>query len=1126
MPASTPNAETAVQTYFAEVRAVHATGAGVAETSYYPALFGLLGGIGATLKPRVHAVNHLSNLGAGIPDGGFFDAGQLQRGQEQDVLRGQLPSRGALEVKSPAEQVADIATGTQVARYLDLYGLVLVTNLRAFALYTRVSGQPKLLEHLELAPNAATFWTLLRDQGAQAQHAAPLAEFLTRALQTGAPLRTPESVAWFLASYAREAKHRLNHTPLHAIAPLKNALSEALDLKFEDEQGERFFRSTLIQTLWYGLFSAWVLHTAQQPGVPFNWRAAAWELHLPVMQRLFGELASPSAQHSLNLTDLLDRTAATLARVDVDSFTQKFQGDAVQYFYEPFLAAYDPELRKQFGVWYTPTEVVEYMVERVDTALREGLNLPLGLADPSVYVLDPATGTGSYLTATLDRIWRTLRAQPDFDDATLDDLRAAVRERLIGFEIMPAPYVIAHLRLSQQLAQYGVTLRPSDPDHPTRPERAAVYLTNALTNWHTVPEPLSMPELQAEQDAAQHVKKSAPILVILGNPPYSAFNGTSQTEEGDLIADYKHGLVNEWGIRKFNLDDLYVRFYRIAERKVAQGGRGIVSFISPSSYLNDPSFVVMRRKLLTEFDHLTFDNLNGDSRETGKRTPDGQPDPSIFSTPSNRAGIRSGTAVSLLVKTGQGGPPTVQYREFWGAGKGTQLLQALQDGGPAYQPAAPTPTNRHTFRPETSSADYQSWPKVTELAEVAPFNGPIERRGLALISIDQSDNFDRVKAYLDPSITDDEIAEIEPRFMQSAGEFKAQKARNTILKERKQKPKFDASHIVSYPFKPFDVRKAYLSADIAPLFSRPAPELLQQVEDGNSFFITRDSAANADEGRPFYFSTVAVDYDALGGHARHFPVMLVSAAPASDGLFASAEPSLRANLSAGARAYLAAVGAPDPDASPAGAALLWHHALAVGFSGAYLSEHAGGIAGDWPRIPLPGSLAALTASAALGARVAALLDDPQVPTRAELGAVGRLKRVGEGDQGFEVRAGWGAVQRGNVVMPGRGRTTERAADGLPPGLGDRVLDVALNDAWVWENVPAGVWAYTIGGYQVMKKWLSYREFGVLGRALTLDEAREVSRMARRLAELVLLGPDLDASYARVQGDVWAWGAGG
>ncbi|GAA5435102.1 N-6 DNA methylase [Deinococcus aquaticus] len=1118
MPASTPNAETAVQTYFHEVRAVHATGAGVAETSYYPALFGLLGSIGATLKPRVHAVNHLSNLGAGIPDGGFFDAGQLQRGQEQDVLRGQLPSRGALEVKSPAEQVADIATGTQVAKYLDLYGLVLVTNLRAFALYTRENGQPKLLEHMELAPNAAAFWTLLRDPDAQSAHAAPLAEFLTRALQTGAPLSTPESVAWFLASYAREAKHRLSHTPLEALAPLKRALSEALDLQFQDEQGERFFRSTLIQTLWYGLFSAWVLHSAQQPQLPFNWRAAAWELHLPVMQRLFGELANPSAQHSLNLTDLLDRTAATLARVDVTTFTQKFQGDAVQYFYEPFLAAYDPELRKQFGVWYTPPEVVQYMVERVDTALREQLNLPLGLADPSVYVLDPATGTGSYLTATLDRIWRTLKAQPDFDDATLDDLRAAVKERLIGFEIMPAPYVIAHLRLSQQLARYGVTLRPSDPAHPAKPERAAVYLTNALTNWHTIPEPLSMPELQAEQDAAQHVKKSAPILVILGNPPYSAFNGTSQTEEGDLIAHYKRGLVTEWGIRKFNLDDLYVRFFRIAERKVAQGGRGIVSFISPSSYLSDPSFVVMRSALLNEFNHLTFDNLNGDSRETGKRTPDGQPDPSIFSTPSNRAGIRSGTAVSLLVKTGLGGEPAVQYREFWGAGKGTQLLTALQDGGPAYYPAAPTPANRYTFRPEDSSADYQSWPKVVELAGEAPINGLMEKRGGGLVGFDRAAVEAKMRPYFDSNVTWENYQIINPELSKDASGYDAEATRGRV----RTQTRFQARNIVPYLLRAFEVRQAYFS-DHSTLWNRSRPTLWAQLP-GNSFFVTRPAAAASDEGTPFYFTSNLGDNDALRGHAYYIPVLWRSEAPASDGLFASSEPTLRANLSAQARAYLAALGAPDPDASPAGAALLWHHALAVGFSGAYLSEHAGGIAGDWPRIPLPGSLSALTESAALGARVAALLDDPQVPTRAELGAVGRLKRVGEDVHGYEVRAGWGAVQRGNVVMPGRGRTTERAADGLPPGLGDRVLDVALNDAWVWENVPVPVWEYTIGGYQVMKKWLSYREFGVLGRALTLDEAREVSRMARRLAELVLLGPDLDASYARVQGDVWAWGA--
>ncbi|CAM3586182.1 type ISP restriction/modification enzyme [Deinococcus frigens] len=1119
------SAEAAARTYFAQVRDIQATGAGVAETSYYPALFQLLSAVGATLKPKVYAVNHLSNLGAGIPDGGLFDSSQLQRGADQDALKGQLPSRGALEVKSPAEAVADIATGQQVGKYLDLYGLVLVTNLRGFALYSREHGQPRLLESLELAPDAPAFAALLADEGRRNAHAAPLAEFLTRALQAAAPLTTPEGVAWFLASYAREARHRLNTTPLAALNPLKDALSKALDLQFEDEQGERFFRTTLVQTLWYGLFSAWVLHIDRHPGEAFQWRTAAWELHLPVMQRLFSELANPSAQHSLNLTDLLDRTAATLARVDTASFQGKFQGDAVQYFYEPFLAAYDPELRKQFGVWYTPPEVVEYMVERVDQALRTQLGLPLGLADPSVYVLDPATGTGSYLTAALDRIWRTLRAQPEVDDTVLDDLRRAVKTRLIGFEIMPAPYVIAHMRLSQQLARctlngQAASLRPNDPQHPGQPERAAVYLTNALTNWHDVPAPLPMSELQAEQDAAQQVKKNAPILVVLGNPPYSAFVGTSQTGEGDLIATYKAGLVSEWGIRKFNLDDLYVRFFRVAERKIAQGGRGIVSFISPYSYLGDPSFVVMRRTLLAEFDHLSFDNLNGDSRETGKRTPDGLPDPSIFSTPTNRAGIRTGTAISLLIRTGQPGQTQqVQYREFWGAGKAQQLRTAAGGSGPAYQSAQPTAANRYTFRPDASSAEYQSWPKVVELAGEAPISGLQEMRRGRLMGHSKEEVADNVRQYLDPAISFEELEQRQIGPVVDGGSFKASQVRQRVtLSESMQ-----SENIIRYALYPFDTRWAY-HTNFSQVWNRSRPALRSNYGDGNQYFVTRAFSERPDEKFITVMTSALPDYHLLRPNAVAIPILWRTESPVSDGLFASSSPSTRANLSPRARVYLAALGVTRPDTDLSEAALLWHHALAVGFSAAYLAQNADGVAADWPRVPLPASLETLQASAALGARVAELLDNPQAATAPELGAVGRLKRVGTEEHGYEVRAGWGNLQRGNVVMPGRGRTVQRPAQGLPPELGDTVLDMSLNDGWVWENVPQGVWDYTIGGYQVIKKWLSYREFGVLGRALTLEEAREVSRMARRLAELVLLGPALDASYEAVRAQVWDWTA--
>ncbi|GHG09555.1 hypothetical protein GCM10017783_22560 [Deinococcus piscis] len=829
-------AESAVLAYFAEVRAVQATGAGVAETSYYPALFGLLSAVGASLKPRVHAVNHLANLGAGIPDGGFFDASQLQRGEDAEALKGQLPSRGALEVKSPAEAVADIGTGKQVAKYLDLYGLVLVTNLRGFALYKK--GHVGPLESLELAPSADAFRALLSSESGRAALAAPLAEFLTRALLTNAPLTTPEGVAWFLASYAREAKHRLERAPLSELAPLRKALSEALDLSFEGEQGERFFRATLVQTLWYGLFSGWLLHTEKTPAQPFNWRMAAWELHLPVMQGLFSQLANPSAQRSLNLTDLLDRTAATLERVNLGAFSSRFQGDAVQYFYEPFLAAYDPELRKQFGVWYTPADVVEYMVERVDQSLREDLGLGLGLADPSVYVLDPATGTGSYLTAVLGRIERTLRAQPDWDDASAEELKKAATQRLFGFEIMPAPYVIAHMRMGQRLARSGAALEGQ--------ERAAIYLTNALTNWHSAPPRLDMPELQAEQDAAQHVKQNQPILVILGNPPYSAFVGTSQDEEGGLIDEYKQGLVREWGIKKFNLDDLYVRFFRVAERKIGQTGRGIVCFISPYSYLSDPSFVVMRRKLLGQFDRLSIDNLNGDSRETGKRTPDGLPDPSIFSTPLNRAGIRTGTAISLMVKVGEGVEQRVSYREFWGAGKAEALRQSLSAGGPAYEQAHPTAENRYSLKPIAESGEYGQWVKVVDLAEVPPFNGPIERRGLALIDMDESALAHRVGSYFNPEIDDATVDSLHPKLMMTGNRIVGSDARRKLLAEHT----FSAENIVRYPFKPFDVRHAYL-ANIRPLFSEPSPQLLEHRNPENAFFITRDTADKAGEGVPF-----------------------------------------------------------------------------------------------------------------------------------------------------------------------------------------------------------------------------------------------------------------------------------
>ena len=227
-------------------------------------------------------------------------------------------------------------------------------------------------------------------------------------------------------------------------------------------------------------------------------------------------------------------------------------------------------------------------------------------------------------------------------------------------------------------------------------------------------------------------------------------------------------------------------------------------------------------------------------------------------------------------------------------------------------------------------------------------------------------------------------------------------------------------------------------------------------------------------------------------------------------------------------------------ASAETAGLIWMHALATGYSPDYLSENADGIRQDWPRVPLPATREALLASAALGRRVAALLDtEASVPgvtvgeVRPEMRAIANVSRVGGRQLGadeLEVTAGWGHAGQGGVTMPGRGRLAERAYTPEERGalgeaaalLGEHTCDVYLSGVAYWRNVPERVWQYTIGGYQVMKKWLSYRERALLGRALTLEEVREVSNMARRIAAILLLEPALDESYRAVTAATYEW----
>jgi len=336
-----------------------------------------------------------------------------------------------------------------------------------------------------------------------------------------------------------DARARVERSARPALETVRHALEGGLGVRFEAERGQHFFRSTLVQTLFYGIFSAWVLWCTEHPvgdRALFSWREAAWSLRVPMIRTLFEQIATPSQLTPLGLVEVLDWTAAALNRVDRATFFTRFEeAHAVQYFYEPFLEAFDPELRKELGVWYTPPEIVDYMVARVDTVLREELGRPDGLADPQVYVLDPCCGTGAYLLGVLRHINATLRAKGE-DALSAVEFKRAALEQVFGFELLPAPFVVAHLQLGLLLQHLGAPLSRE------RDERAGVYLTNALTGWQppaTDRPHLPFPEMETERDAADRVKQTTPLLVILGNPPYNSFAGVGMGEERDLSTAYR-----------------------------------------------------------------------------------------------------------------------------------------------------------------------------------------------------------------------------------------------------------------------------------------------------------------------------------------------------------------------------------------------------------------------------------------------------------------------------------------------------------------------------------------------------------------------------------------------------------
>ncbi len=396
------------------------------------------------------------------------------------------------------------------------------------------------------------------------------------------------------------------------------------------------FADMYAQTICYGLFAAKCSATGQA----FSRMQAGYYVPKtnPFLRNLFNQIAGVDLDD--RLVWIVEQLVAVLNRADIAAILANFgkrsrQEDPVVHFYETFLAQYDPALRELRGVYYTPEPVVSYIVRSLDDVLRRSFGLRDGLADSSrltpelhkVQILDPATGTGTFLYAVFARIFEQFHADKGLWSGYVSQ---HLLPRVHGFELLMAPYTVAHMKLGLQLQELGYDFH-SD-------ERLRVFLTNTLDEPHHSDMTLLAKWLSDEANAASAVKQDMPVMVILGNPPYSGHSAN----KGDWINNLLHGVaggqnggqplanyfqVDGQPLKERNpkwLNDDYVKFIRFAHWRIMQTGYGVLGFITNHGYLDNPTFRGMRQALMRDFDEIYLLDLHGNSKKKEK-TPDGEP---------------------------------------------------------------------------------------------------------------------------------------------------------------------------------------------------------------------------------------------------------------------------------------------------------------------------------------------------------------------------------------------------------------------------------------------------------------------------------------------------------------------
>ncbi len=449
----------------------------------------------------------------------------------------------------------------------------------------------------------------------------------------------------------------------------------------------------------------------------------------------------------------------------------------------------------------------------------------------------------------------------------------------------------------------------------------------------------------------------------------------------------------------------------------------------------------------------------------------------------------------------------VEFRHLWGQAKPADLNATAEAGPDAlYEGIEPVLPLGLPFVRTAVREEWFDWPALPELLPVS-FPGVKTSRDSFLVDVDLNRLRARIADYFDATLSHEEIARRYPGIMQTRGRFNAHAVRDELLNRGGP----DEAGFIRFAYRPFDTRWLYWESD-GGLLDRPRTDYRQHVFEGNTWLVTQQRPRR-EWSSPQVISHIGC-IDLMDRSATSIPAWL-----REDDIGSGAR---RPNLTGTAQRYLDRLGL--------GAADLFHHVLATMHDPTYREANAGALRMEWPRIPLPGwpdggadgAAAALSVSAARGRELAALLDPDtpvagatQAPLRPEIAAIAVPATVGGrnmAEEDFPVTVGWGHYGQGDAVMPGQGRAVERdyapderaAMGDALPFLGDTTFDIHLNGKAFWRNVPAVVWAYRLGGYQVLKKWLSYREREILGRPLRPEEVQHFSETARRIGAILLL----------------------